>query len=217
MEPYPLQWPAGWTRTRSRKDSKFGKKPFGQLRDQMLRELEKLGALRVVVTSDLALRNDGIPYANHSQPNDVGVAVYFRWKGNPIVIACDTYRRVWENVRAIYKTVEAMRSIERHGSTQLLDRAASGFTALPPGSEENAVEEKPERPWWEVFEMPAFSGQSYPDICGDPGHPMRRPVLKMAEAIYKTKISFAHPDRGGSDDAAVELNRALERARSALG
>jgi hypothetical protein len=43
---------------------------------------------------------------------DPGVAVYFTYKGNEVVLCCDTYERIWENVYAIGKTIENLRAIE---------------------------------------------------------------------------------------------------------
>ena len=59
---YPLQWPAGWPRTRMPKLSKFGNYTFEQARRELMRELNLLGARNVVISSNLRLRNDGFPY-----------------------------------------------------------------------------------------------------------------------------------------------------------
>jgi cytochrome c5 len=48
------------------------------------------------------------------------------------VIACDSYSTVRANMRAVGATVEALRAIQRHGATSLLERAFTGFAALPP-------------------------------------------------------------------------------------
>ena len=46
-------------------------------------------------------------------------------------MAIDQYFRVADNLAAIAATLEAMRAIERHGGAEILDRAFTGFTALP--------------------------------------------------------------------------------------
>lgn len=219
-EPYPLQWPDGWPRTPDcdRGHSRFTSTLARALRDT-LAELERLGASNVVVSSNLPQRHDGKFYTSATtrvtEPNDSGVAAYFQWRGKPYVIACDNYLRVWENLRAVGKTIEAMRTIERHGATQLLERAVSGFSALPPGA--STEEEEPSAPWWEVLGVAAIDGQDPVRIAGDPRHPLRGIVLKLAEGIYRQKIVDAHPDKpGGSADKTRELNLALEQARRTL-
>ena len=185
---------------------------LGAARDFVINELHRMGARHIVLSTDIPIRRDGLFYATSAQPNDPGVAAHFQWRGKPFAVACDSYRRLWENVRAIGKTIEALRTIERHGASQLLERAVSGFAALPPGEDAGEVE----RPWWEVLGMPMLDGMSPIEIAGDPKHPMRTLMLKMAEAIYKVKVPEAHPDRGGSNDVMWELNLAIEAARRSL-
>lgn len=47
------------------------------------------------------------------------------------VIACDAFREVRLNMNAIVQTIKAIRSIERAGTSSLLERAFKGFSALP--------------------------------------------------------------------------------------
>jgi hypothetical protein len=46
-------------------------------------------------------------------------------------MAIDQYDRVEHNLAAIAATLDAMRAIKRHGGAEILDRAFTGFTALP--------------------------------------------------------------------------------------
>ena len=213
--PYPLQWPDDWPRTPRHRQvrSKF-KSTLGAARDDLVSELRRLKARHVVISTNWAVRLDGLLYANCAEHNDAGVAAYFHWRGKPHVIACDSYIRVWENVRAVAKTIEALRTIERHGASQLLERAVSGFSALPPAG---ASDEPPPVPWWTVLGVGAIDGADPIQIAGDPTHHLRAIVLKLAEGIYRTKIRDAHPDRpGGSAARGRELNAAIEQARRVL-
>lgn len=47
------------------------------------------------------------------------------------VIACDAFKEVRLNMCAIVQTIRAIRSIERAGTSSLLERAFKGFSALP--------------------------------------------------------------------------------------
>lgn len=129
---YPLVWPLGWPRTekgkRKRGLFKNGRNEitYYAAEQRTLTEIKRLnGHQRAeVICSSNMLRT--------SQPVDPGVAVYFQAKGKPMrVIAVDIYDRVEHNLAAIAATVEAMRAIDRHGGAQILERAFTGFDALP--------------------------------------------------------------------------------------
>jgi hypothetical protein len=196
VKPYPLCWPLAQPRTRVRMRSRFGGKQgrwtFGRARDDLLDEIERLHASHTVLSTNVRLRLDGIPYANEREPDDPGVAVYFRRKGKPFVIACDTYDRIADNCRAIMLTIAALRSIERHGSSSLLEQAFSGFSALPPAR--TGI-----RPWREVLGV----GEGLLSLV-------------FAEARFRELASRHHPDRGGSHERMAEINDAIRRAREEL-
>lgn len=146
---FPLQWPQGRARTAARKQSAFSVTP-GKAYDEMMAELDRFGAKSVVVSMNVPLRRDGTPYRDglDDRLQDPGVAVYFQRGKRLICLPCDTYLLPWENCRAIGKAVEAMRSMERHGASQILDQAFEGFTALPsPGSAGPA----PDKAWWVIL------------------------------------------------------------------
>ena len=218
-EPYPLDWPEHWpiTDEDDRTRSRFKRHSYVRGRKDLIQELERLRASYIVISSNVSVNRDGAPRSGHAIPLDGAVAAWFQWKGLPFVIACDTYHETWENARAIVKTVEAFRTIERHGASQLLERAVSGFTALPPGADE-----KPRRPWWDVLgldvgEESLINPAVLKAVIADPEHAMRKAVLKMAEALWKVKAAEVHPDLGGSEEAMVEVNEAIESARAQLG
>jgi hypothetical protein len=193
IERYPLTWPPGRPRTVGRRDSKF-ELALGESMRRALNELKLLGARDVIISSNIPTRLDGLPYATTSEPNDPGIAVYFnrRVKGatKPYVIACDTYRRVRENMRAIAMTIEALRTIERHGAETMLEQAFTGFAALPPA---NAS-----RPWWEVLGVPTNATES------------------QVQDAYRVLARIHHPDvAGGSLDRMSEINVAYEQAKKA--
>lgn len=195
-EAFPLYWPEGWPRTAELKresDSKFGGKVYGltigRTRDQLFDELERLGAKSVVVSTNVALRNDGLPYATQKQIADPGVAVYFMLKNRPMVMARDAYKTVAGNMRSLTLAIEAMRQLERHGGSTMMERAFQGFTAIAPPDWK--------KPWREVFGVK-------PDWLGD------------ITALYREKAKNRHPDSGGSDTLMAELNVAYAEAKREL-
>ena len=85
QEAFPLSWPLAWPRTKFPGDSRFGthgRSPtVARARETLNLELGRLGASRVVVSTNIELRRDGQPYSNRRDPSDSGVAVYFTLKG----------------------------------------------------------------------------------------------------------------------------------------
>lgn len=92
VDAYPLAWPGGWPRTKRRERSRFDGQ-FAKVRDEMLREIGLLGGRYVVLSTNVALRRDGLPYANQAEPADPAVAVYFERRGRQMVFACDKWDR----------------------------------------------------------------------------------------------------------------------------
>jgi hypothetical protein len=206
---YPLQWPAGWPHTPAHalKPGKFGSKKgssdrvtditIAEATQRVLAELARMGINRddVVISTNLELRLDGLPRSNQRTPRDAGAAVYWQaGKGERRVMAIDQYYKVEENLAAIAATLDAMRAIERHGGAQILDRAFTGFTALPAPTAR--------RTWREVF---GFT-------------PHARPSREALRSKYRILASERHPDRAGGSDAAMsELNVAMAEAEKEIG
>lgn len=190
VEAYPLDWPEGRPRTQAneRQGGQFQTTP-GVARDSLFEELRKLGANYPVVSSDIPLRLDGLPYAGRQSPDDPGVAVYFEYNGTQFVFACDRYDLIHKNLRAVALTVSALRGIERWGTGEMMRQAFSGFAALPEPADETR--------WWTVLVLPSDAS------------------LAEAEAAYRGLARKAHPDSGGSGDEMARLNVAIAGAREA--
>lgn len=187
---YPLQWPAGRPRTTRRQSSRFASS-FTDSRSLLLEELKRLGAANVVISSNIQTRLDGLPYANTRRPEDPAVAVYFTWNGQQYCFACDKWDMPKDNLRAIAKTVEALRGINRWGTGEMMQAAFTGFQSLPaPASREQSC--------WDVLGLaPGSSGET----------------VRMR---YRELARRCHPDSPtGSTEAMAELNQAYETALAA--
>lgn len=194
-ERYPLTWPVGLPRARYRTPARF-EVDFARARDELVHSIELLGGKRLILSSNVPTRNDGLPYSNMAEPKDPGVAVYFdrmvkdHWR--PFVLACDTYAKVRWNVRAIGATVEALRAIQRHGAGSLLEQAFTGFAALPPPATQ--------KQWWDVLGVSASASADE----------VRARMHELAK--------IHHPDLDGGDGARmVEINQAYSEALRAVG
>jgi len=189
-EAFPLQWPQGQERTRYPETSRF-KLSMADARDELIWELDRMGAMYPVLSTNVELRRDGLPYANQKEPHDSGVAVYFKWRGKQMTFACDRWDRVRDNIRAIGKTIEAIRGIERWGASDMMERAFSAFEALP--SPDNIVALS----CWQILDIEPHSD---------------RDVIDRA---YRSKARSAHPDGGGTREEWDDLQSAYQQALAA--
>lgn len=190
----PLAWPSSYPRREpsQRKRARFSKLTHSgrwnsqksltihEARLRLEGELDRLGARDVILSTNLALRLDGLPRSGQVEPEDPGVALYFKLKGRDIVMPCDRYDRVADNIAAIAAHIEASRKIERHGVGSL-EQIFMGFQALP----------APEQ-WWDVL-----------------GCSPQATSAEIRKA-WKARISESHPDRGGSEAEASRVNWARE-------
>lgn len=194
VQAYPLQWPADRPRNHHHVDSPF-KTDLSAASSALFNEIKLLGGSLPIISSNMQLRSDGLPYARQSNIDDTGVAVYFTLNGASACFACDKYYKLADNVQAIRKTIEALRGIERWGSSDMMARAFDGFMQLPAPGQSTV------RSWQEVFGI-------NPDSVYD---------FKYVEYLYKQLRSERHPDKPtGSDEAMSELNIAWEQAQAAL-
>jgi hypothetical protein len=191
---HPICWPRDTPRTANRKSGHRFQASFQDAYIHAKDELRKFGAIGVVISTDVPLRRDGLPYAD-GDPDDPGVVVYFTRGHHQYIFTCDLYQRVQWNMRSLGLAFAGMRAIERSGSTQILDRALSGFAQLPSGAGQSPTQ----RPWREVMNLEGFQGPAFVMRAG-------------LEAAYKQLSRTRHPDAGGSEAAMVELNLAREAA-----
>ena len=199
-EGYTLAWPMAQARTRAaaRVDARYiYKLTFERYRRELSDELRRLGAINVVISCDLPLRADGMPYADRTEPKDPGVAVWFDLPDQvgtikPYVIAIDRYQHVRTNVAALARTIEAFRIIDRHGSASLMQQAMGGFKMLP-AHEANES-------WWRVLGLESTA------------------TAEDVARAYERLAQLNHPDRsGGSHDEMARINAARDRALRDLG
>lgn len=192
-EAYPLAWPPGRKRTDSwrRERAKFDV-TFARARDNIIAEVTRLAGRypdpQIVISTNIALRRDGLPLAGQRQPDDPGVAVYFLYKKRQMSFACDRWQKIEHNMQAIAKTIEALRGIARWGTGDMLEAAFTGFAAIP-----------------------APTGSAGPkhwrDVLGNT-------VTTVAQVndVYRRLARAHHPDLGGDPTKMAELNMARDQA-----
>jgi hypothetical protein len=200
---YPLAWPMGRPRTKVRRQGMFYSAKIVDVngpyrtsmtltlavaRKRLTGELDRLKARQPVLSMNIAFRLDGGLRSSATQnPRDPGAAVYFQSGGRPIVLACDTFTEVAQNIAAIAAHIDAMRRMERYGVGSMA-QMFTGFLALPAPM---VVDD------WRA-------------ALGDPK------TLAEAEAAFRERMKQAHPDVGGTHTEAAKLSAAMSRAREVL-
>lgn len=207
IERYPLSWPTGWKRTpaSARMKPSFTQtehKTVGETKikrqadvsmstaiERLETQLEKLGANNPTLSSNVRLRLDGRIDARNESVFDPGVAVYFRFKGRATVLACDRYNRVSDNIAALAAHIDALRRIERYG-VGTLEQALAGYKSLP-----------------------ADTAADWRTVFGFNGGPVS---AEQVTARYREMAQMRHPDKGGTEEGMMHLNRARDYALAEL-
>lgn len=181
-EAYPLHWPAGRPQSKWRESARF-KTTLGKAIQNLIREVDLLGGVNLILSSNLPLRKDGLPFSRPGYIGNPGVAAYFMLKKKPMCFACDRWDDVQDNMQAVAKTIEALRGIERWGSGGMVEQAFTGFVALPAPTA-----------WWQTL--------------GLYGPNASKPEIEQA---HRRLSMQHHPDRdGGSHDKMADINRARD-------
>lgn len=198
----PLSWPAHRPRTPAyrRQNGKFkqggGAITVAGAMDRVEAEIQRLGGINALLSSNLDLRLDGRPRSGGSRPADPGVCLYFTLKAEPFALACDTYTEVAQNIAALAAHLDATRAITRHGVASAAE-TLQAFSALPPPSTTPAT-----RSCWAILGLTRDAVTALP-------------VSIRAAAINEAWRSLSrekHPDAGGDQSAQAELNVARAEA-----
>lgn len=189
-EAYPLHWPKGWPRTNKPVASRFKVTIAGALRN-VNGELQRFAndsgkkITSIVISSNVTLGNQN--------PQDPGVAVYFNWDGISTCIAVDRYKKVQDNLQAIFYCLDAERTKLRHGGINLVKAAFRGYAALPPpGTDEGD--------WWFILELD------------------RSASLSEVKRAFKRLAAKFHPDKPNGDKTKFAIvNAAYKEAIDSIG
>jgi DnaJ-domain-containing protein 1 len=106
-------------------------------------------------------------------------------------MAIDHYSRLVDNIAALAATIEGMRAIQRHGGAEILDRAFTGFAALP---------------------APPVQDQPH-EILGVAENATEGEI----QYAWRRLASQHHPDNGGNTDEMARINAARDALLAARG
>lgn len=185
----PLVWAGPRTPADQRRSRYQFKAGWSNTLDLLDRELAQLDASEVVIEADFReqdLRVDGMPRANARQPEFPGVKISFNAPGiGRVEYGTDTYELWQHNVRAIALSLEALRAVDRYGTTTGRQQY-TGFKAIgatPAVAKLTAAVARDT--------LLALVGE----VDGD----------NTDRALYRRAVKVAHPDHGGTRAAWDQL------------
>jgi DnaJ-domain-containing protein 1 len=198
---YPLSWPVNQPRTKpyERERARFGtrgglnyggnyvsghKHTISESARELEQEIRRMGGSDMIISSNLKVKANGLPYSGQRTPEDPGVAVYFKWHDRDLVFACDKWLTIEDNLWAIVKHIEALRGQERWGVGSL-DQAFAGYAQLP---DPDALQ------WWQVLHISPNANNEE----------IRRAYLQLAKQN--------HPDAGGDAIVFDQVQKAYDLA-----
>lgn len=133
--------------------------------------------------------NPGRKAANKYQsPAERTVTLRFSRNSAETVLVSRDQDRAVDNLRALYLAVERMRLIDAAGLTDIVRQA---YAQLPAPAL-----------------MAAFPRSPYVVLGVQPDAP-----LTVCEAAWKARLKATHPDAGGTDAQAAEVNAAMDAIR----
>ena len=113
---YPLHWPLGFPRTKTKAYSRF-RSDLDSATAKVTAELRRFAndsgkdIVNVVISSNVTMMD--------TTPRDGGVALYFRWDNMDCCFAVDRYPLPRDNIMAIVHILDAERTKLRHGGVNI--------------------------------------------------------------------------------------------------
>ena len=176
---YPLQWLPQQPRTKNPERARFRTNSISRAGEMLADELRKLKGKDCIISTNLQTKVGGGFYTRQ-RVDDAGVVVYFKLKGSDKAMACDKWDLPEHNLWALYLSIAAIRGLERWGGSELLEGLFTGFKALPaPG------------------QIQLGTVRYFP-----PGTD-----LETGRSIFKQLALELHPDKGGTPEEFMELNK----------
>jgi hypothetical protein len=177
---------------------------WAETEHQLLDEVDRLSGRNLVIEVDVReqdLRVDGRIRAKAHATSPAVVIAFETTAHGPMLYRCDTFTTAyadqgpaWQhNVRAIAKTLEALRAVDRYGATET-GQQYTGFKALPGGTPMPAGPERMTEA--DAGEVIRGYGGSYNTL----------------RESYRAALRATHPDHGGRREDFDRLQQAARVA-----
>jgi hypothetical protein len=201
---FPLSWPDNVARTppHLRLYPRWDERTINAGANFVRAEINRLNGRHwdyldenVVISTNIRTTLGGNPSSQAATPTDPGAAVYFQLRFRrggkeilrPIVLTCDKWIRLSDNLHAIGRDIEAQRGRERWGCTNY-EQSFRGYLAL--------LDRTGSRQWWEVLGVRSTANKD------------------EIKAAWKKLTLTAHPDKGGTKSEWDKLQNAYDQAMS---
>lgn len=208
-----------WFRPASqRKATKFSAK-WAETEHLLIEEVDRLDGRGLVIEVDVReqdLRIDGTLRANAREAATPAVVVAFDSRHGPMLHRCDQFHAPygfqgpdWQhNVRAIAKTLEALRAVDRYGAVETGQQYA-GFKALPAGRAMPASHMTRDA----ALGVLGVWGRALSELPPIPAKHVNTNLSALAH-LHRAARRAAHPDRNNGDQSAWDQ---VEQAARVLG
>lgn len=179
----------------------------GRTQGDLKSEIAAVGVIHAVIQADLDLsdiRLDGVPRANARYLTGRVIVSFDHPRLGPLSMPCWEFADLWDNLRAVAKTLEALRAVDRYGVTQRAEQYR-GWSQLPPARAAIVPSQ-----WSSPVEAARFLIQTaqvnFTDIDA---RSAARDAVDL-RAVYHAAAAKAHPDAGGSEQLMRTVNAARE-------
>jgi hypothetical protein len=165
-------------------------------------EVSRLDGHHLIVELDVQpadINNAGTALRAYARPLLPGVVVAFESRHGSLVYATDRFNDWRANLRAIAKSLEALRAVDRYGVSGLGEQY-TGWAQLPPGRDGGA--------------SAMTRDQAHEFLLGLMVEPELARHLLPLDALVKRARAKTHPDRHDGDRTAWDT---VERAAAVLG
>lgn len=193
------RWPG--ERTAERRDATF-RATYPQTLDLLEYELKQLGARDVIIQVEKLthddIRNDGWPRSG-TWKNGYGgpcVILSFESPKGSISMPCDKFGDWRDNLRAIAKSLEALRMVDRYGVTRGNEQYRGWAKLEAPGAKNGKMDRD--------AALRFLAG-----LHKSPPENLARLSSDQLRDICRTARVENHPDRGGSHETFVTIGEAV--------
>ncbi len=224
-----LRWPTNWPRTPHHDSANFS---GDRSLSRSVRALyDEVSRVKGVISQSIVIT------CGDARDPDPGAAVYFSsHAAGPLVLACDKWKLTAHNVWALACHVKAIRGQERWG-VGTAKQQWSGFAQLPPSPDAVQCFAVKTNGKHDYIVSLADANLLVCRMCGDRAPnpsvrthngrktwrsvlgfpPNSKPSADDVTAAHSNLIRMYHPDVGGSNEAAAEINHARDAALQAIG
>lgn len=202
-----VTWPGKMTPRNERLGKRYNVNG-GKVRDELLRELDAIGARDAFIQAAYAqdqIRIDGLPRSG-ALPAHPGIILTYSTKAGTFQLPCDTFADAEQNLRAICLTLQRLRLIEETG-VKTHGRQYEGFRQLPPPA--NGARAAGQHAAMSVEEAVRTIFQ----LAGLGCEVVGIPTPEAMQSVYRAAAKNTHPD---TNPAKAEDFQLLQSAKTVI-